>query len=111
MIEFLRQLLHQTRRPLFVLWDGVQPHRAVPVQRFIAQHRRLHVCRLPAYCPDLNPNEWFWSSLKRQLANLSPADANDLRRAIRNGVACIRAKSWKKARRVVAKVEFQMAEA
>jgi hypothetical protein len=59
LIAFLRQLLRRTRRPLFVLWDGVQFHRAKAVEQFLASHRRLHVFRFPPYCPDLNPDEYF----------------------------------------------------
>jgi transposase len=87
----LQQLLCHTRRPLFVLWDSVGPHRAAAVQRFIAAHRRLHVFRLPAYCPELNPDEWFWSHLKcRQLANLGPADVEQLKDEIRKAARRIR---------------------
>lgn len=90
-LDFLRQLLRHTRRPLFILWDGAQQHRAAAVRRFIAEQRRLQVFPLPAYCPDLNPDEWFWSHLKcRQLANLGPADIDDLEHDIRNAVRRIR---------------------
>jgi len=86
-LEFLRQLLRHTRRPLFLLWDGAKPHRAVAVRRFVAQHRRLHIFPLPPYCPDLNPAEWFWAHLKcRQLASLAPSDGEELEHEIRLAV-------------------------
>ena len=81
--------------PLFLLWDSVGPHRAAAVRRFLALHPRLHVFHFPAYCPELNPDEWFWSHLKcRQLAlgraNLGPADVEDLKHEICNAVRRIR---------------------
>ena len=90
-ISFLPQLLRHTCRPLFILWDSVGPHRAASVQRIIATHPRLPVFPLPAYCPELNPDEWFWSHLKcRQLANLGPWDVEQLKHEIRKAVRRIR---------------------
>lgn len=90
-IEFLGQLLRHTRRPLFILWDGVQFHRAKVVERFLASRRRLHVFRFPPYCPELNPDEYFWSHLKcRQLANLGPVDVDHLEHEIRRAVRRVR---------------------
>jgi len=90
-IGFLEQLLRLTRRPLFILWDSVGPHRAAAVRRFIASQPRLRMFPLPGYCPELNPDEWFWSHLKcRELANLGPADVQVLKHEIRKAVRRIR---------------------
>jgi len=90
-IAFLRHLLRHTRRPLVILWDGVGPHVSAQTRRFIEGQPRLQVHRLPPYCPELNPDEWFWANLKtRHLANHGAANLAQLRRLIRLAVVRIR---------------------
>lgn len=71
-VAFLRQLLRQVRGKLLVIWDGAPIHRCQAVTDFLAAGaaKRLHLERLPAYAPDLNPDEGVWNLLKRgQLTN------------------------------------------
>ncbi len=44
----------------------------------------LHVIRLPAYAPDLNPTEGVWSHLKRSIGNLAVRGVDDLQAIIKN---------------------------
>jgi transposase len=81
-VAFLRQLLRQVRGKLLVIWDGASIHRAQPVKDFLAQGAaaRLHLERLPAYAPDLNPDEGVWNLLKRgELKNRCCQDMAELR--------------------------------
>jgi transposase len=42
--------------------------------------KRLHLEQLPAYAPDLNPDEGIWNYLKRvELANVCCCDLTELR--------------------------------
>ena len=64
-IEFLQRLLHDIPGVLFVIVDGHPAHKAKLVQRFVAAVApRLHLCLLPPYSPELNPDEWVWNDLK-----------------------------------------------
>ena len=66
-IHFLDQLLcHHPRRHIAVVLDRAPCHTAKKVQTFIAKQKRLHVYYLPAYSPELNPDEQVWSYLKNQ---------------------------------------------
>jgi transposase len=81
-VAFLRQLLRQVRGKLLVIWDGASIHRAQPVKDFLAAGagKRLHLARLPAYAPDLNPAEGVWNLLKRgELKNRCCHDLDELR--------------------------------
>jgi transposase len=72
-VQFLRPLLHQVPGRLLVIWDGAPIHRSQTVQAFLAggAARRLHLARLPAYAPELNPDEGIWRYLKyAELRNL-----------------------------------------
>lgn len=42
------------------------------------QYRRLHLEYLPAYAPELNPDEGVWASAKHSLANGRPDDLDEL---------------------------------
>jgi transposase len=80
-VAFLRQLLRQVRGKLLVVWDGAPIHRCQAVKDFLAAGAatRLHLERLPAYAPDLNPDEGVWNLLKRgELKNRCCHDLDEL---------------------------------
>jgi transposase len=79
-VEYLRQLKATLSGPLTVLWDGSRVHRSKVVQEFLAQHPSIHTERLPAYAPELNPDElvWAWTKYSR-LPNLAADNAGWLR--------------------------------
>ena len=91
-LVFLRHLLRHVRGRAIVIWDNINPHRAVAVQRFVTEnHRRLSIEFLPPYSPELNPDEWLWRYLKHvELANFAPRDLAELKIALRGAVQRIR---------------------
>ncbi|MEV7096296.1 IS630 family transposase [Amycolatopsis sp. NPDC051045] len=56
--------------PIVVVWDNLNTHISTAMRKLIAARDWLHVIRLPAYAPDLNPVEHVWSHVKRGLGNL-----------------------------------------
>lgn len=81
-VAFLRQLLRQLAGPVLVVWDGASIHRCQAVKEFLAQGAaaRLRLERLPAYAPELNPDEGVWNLLKRrELKNRCCQDLEELR--------------------------------
>ena len=71
--KFLRELLKHLRGWVIVVWDGGSNHKGPLIRAFCACHPRLHLERLPAYAPDLNPVEQVWSHLKYgRLPNFVP---------------------------------------
>lgn len=62
--EFLRSLLERIRGRIVVIWDNLPAHRAKEVKRVLERHPRLRVERLPAYAPELNPQEGVWQHAK-----------------------------------------------
>ncbi len=64
-IEFLKRLLHNAERPVFLIVDGHRAHRARKVFEFIRKTKgRLRLFFLPPYSPELNPDELVWNHLK-----------------------------------------------
>ncbi|TYC76294.1 transposase [Streptomyces sp. CB01881] len=50
----------------------------------------LAVFHLPAYAPDLNPQGWIWSLVKREIGNLATADLGQITRAVKRRLQRIR---------------------
>src|SRR3954466_16210605 len=68
-IAFLTRLLHDAEHagagPVFVIVDGHPAHRARAVDDFVrCTDGALRLYRLPAYSPQLNPDEWVWNNVK-----------------------------------------------
>ena len=64
-IEFLKRLIHNTSRPVFLIVDRHPSHRAKKVLAFVrSTEGRLRLFFLPPYAPDLNPDEHVWNHLK-----------------------------------------------
>jgi len=64
-IEFIKRLIHNADRAIFLIVDGHPAHKAVAVRRFVATLKgRFRLFFLPAYSPELNPDERVWNDLK-----------------------------------------------
>ena len=64
-IDFIKRLLHNTTRRVFLIVDGHPAHKAKMVQRFAASVKdRFRLFFLPPYSPELNPDERVWNDLK-----------------------------------------------
>jgi transposase len=83
-VAFLRQLKRMLSGPLMVLWDRGSVHRKSGVVRaFLAKHPDIVTEDLPAYAPELNPDElvWSWSKYGR-LANLAADNTDELAESV-----------------------------
>jgi transposase len=77
-VNFLRELKTTLGCPFTVVWDrGAVHDKSGDVQMFLAEHPEIVTEKLPAYAPELNPDElvWNWTKYGR-LANLA-ADNTD----------------------------------
>jgi transposase len=64
-LDFLRRLLRQLERKLYVIVDGHPVHRSRKVKDFVARHsERIALFFLPPYSPELNPDELLNQDLK-----------------------------------------------
>ncbi len=83
-VAFLRQLRRHVRRPLRVVWDRAPVHdRAAVVRDYVATQPGIETVSLPAYAPELNPDERVWGHVKYgRLATYAPANTAAQRRAV-----------------------------
>jgi transposase len=94
-VAFLDHLLREVPGRMIIIWDGAPIHRSQLIQEFLARGAapRLHLERLPAYAPDLNPGEGLWQQLKGvELRNVCCFTLAHLRVELRNAVKRVRRK-------------------
>jgi transposase len=63
--DFLKRLMHNAEKPIFLIWDGHPTHRSKKVREYISSFDgKLEVFFLPSYSPELNPIEQVWNNVK-----------------------------------------------
>jgi len=73
-IRFMRQLVRDTDRKVFLIIDNLRVHKAVKVSEWIRLHRtEIELFYLPPYAPELNPDEYLNNDLKLGVAKRAPA--------------------------------------
>ncbi len=76
--SFVRHLLRHLRGPVILLLDNASMHRGRLLRQLPQQQKRLHLEYFPSYTPELNPDEGVWCWTKRELANTSPWNLDQL---------------------------------
>lgn len=95
-VSFLKHLLCHISGKLLVIWDGAPIHRSRVVKDYLTCGAaiRIHLEPLPAYAPDLNPDEGIWQYLKRvELKNVSCQKTSHLRYELRKAKERMRHKT------------------
>jgi transposase len=73
-IHFLRRLVREARRKVFLILDRPKVHRARATQDWVAGHRSgIEVHHLPPYSPELDPDEGVNADLKQAVPRKAPA--------------------------------------
>lgn len=94
-VHFLKHLRSQIDRKLLVIWDGSPIHRSEEVKGYLADGatKHIHLERLPAYAPDLNPDEGTWNHLKYvELRNICCLDMTHLQQELNLAILRLRRK-------------------
>jgi transposase len=84
----LQYFRRQIGTPLLVVWDRLNAHRSQATTDFISAHAQDYaVAYLPAYAPELNPEEQCNAFVKRAMENALPQSVADLHRLARREFA------------------------
>jgi len=83
-IEFLRRLVHGTKRPIFLIVDGHPVHRSAKVKNLVKSlNGALELFYLPPYSPELNPDEHVWNDLKNNgVGRMQISGPDDMKRKV-----------------------------
>jgi len=91
-LDFLRRLLHDNDRPVFLVVDGHSIHKARIVRQFVeAQAGRLKLFFLPPYSPHLNPDEQVCGNVKARVAKQTVTNKLDLKQKLQDALERLRA--------------------
>jgi transposase len=94
-VAFLEHLMREVSGRMLILWDGAPIHRSQAIKEFLANGaaQRMHLERLPAYAPELNPGEGLWQQLKGvELRNVCCFKLPQLHHELRDAVKRVRRK-------------------
>jgi len=74
LLRFLRRLVKNARRKVFLVLDNLRVHHSKPVKAWLAlQQQAIEVFHLPSYSPELNPVEVANAALKDAQTKHAPA--------------------------------------
>lgn len=77
-IEFMGRLLRETGRKVYLIVDGHPAHKARRVEKWLAARKeRIRLIFLPAYSPDVNPDEFLNHDVKANAAGRRRASSLD----------------------------------
>jgi transposase len=77
-VLFLQNFMKGRQGKVILIVDGHPSHTAKAVQRYLDSiDGRLELERLPSYAPDLNPDEYVWSHMKKNGVSKKPLKQNE----------------------------------
>ena len=91
-VAFLKRLRSDVGRPIIVIADNASYHTGKAVQDYCADSAgEVTVANLPAYAPELNPDEQVWNHAKARLAKLAITTRREMSLAVRRILRSIQA--------------------
>lgn len=86
LIDFMRRLVHDTRRKVFLILDNLRVHHSKKVKDWLEKHKEeIEVFYLPPYAPEYNPDEVLNAHLKNGISKKpSPRNDEDLKHNVRS---------------------------
>jgi transposase len=73
-LEFLKRLIKYSRHKIFLIVDNLKVHHAIMVKQWLQKNvARIELFFLPAYGPDLNPDEHLNADLKQGVGSRAPS--------------------------------------
>ena len=80
-VEFLKRLMVNAKKPVFLIVDGHPIHKAKMIKNFVDRlDGKLRLFYLPPYSPHLNPDETVWAHVKRRVSRQVVESADDMKR-------------------------------
>ncbi len=82
-VAFLKKLRQDAGRPIIVVTDNARYHHSKETQAFVAtQIDSILMAFLPAYSPELNPDEQVWNHAKGRLSKLPVISKEAMKRSL-----------------------------
>ena len=90
MIQGLEHFRRCIGKPFIVIWDRSSTHRSRLMKEYLAQRPEIHIEFLPAYAPEVNPEELCHGNVKRSIKNAVFLSKQDIRKKLDKHFAALR---------------------
>ena len=89
-IETVQPLQRSVPGKIILIWDRARIHTSKKVRAYLSDHPDVEVEFLPAYSPELNPEEYCHGNVKQGLKNARPTCKSEMRSMLNRGFARLR---------------------
>jgi transposase len=89
-IETLQHVQRHIPGKIILIWDRASIHISKKTRNYLREHPEIMVEELPAYAPELNPEEYCHGNVKQRLKNARPANKTEIRSMLDRGFARLR---------------------
>jgi transposase len=89
-IQSLQHLHRHVPGKIILIWDRARIHTSKKVRNFLSNHPEIYIEFLPAYSPELNPEEYCHGNVKQALKNARPTRKTEMRSMLDRGFARLR---------------------
>jgi transposase len=86
----LEHLVRYIPGTIILIWDRSRTHKAKIVKAFLEKHTNIHVEYLPAYAPELNPEEYCHGNVKHRMKNAILNSKVEIRSRLDQGFSRLR---------------------
>jgi len=90
LIEALDHLHRHLPGKIILIWDWARIHRSKITKAYLQNHPEILIEELPAYAPELNPEEYCHASVKQGLKNARPTCTQEICSLLDRGFARLR---------------------
>ena len=89
-IVALQHLQRHVPGKIILIWDRARTHKSRKTQAYLVVHPEINVEELPAYAPELNPEEYCHGNVKHHLKNARLTNKAEIRQVLNRGFARLR---------------------
>jgi transposase len=90
LIEALDHLRRHIPGKIILIWDRARIHRSKITKAYLQDDPEILIEELPAYAPELNPEEYCHGNVKQGLKNARPTDKKEICSMLDRGFARLR---------------------
>jgi len=84
-VDFMKKLRQDTGKPIIVIADNARYHKGGSAKRYLhPTEEGIRLVNLPAYSPELNPDEQVWNHLKNRLGKLYIETKEQMKQEVKN---------------------------
>ena len=90
LVETLEHVQRQMPGKIILIWDRASIHTSKKTKAYLRNQPEIFVEELPAYAPQLNPEEYCHGNVKQRLKNARPESKEEIRSMLDRGFARLR---------------------